>query len=197
MPSSSIRSSRASTPRHDGEAGQGPDNRPRPTAPSARPPCRARAPAAARRPAGAAAAPLRGRQASIPARQIAGQMLARHRARLVASRRASTSAGEAELGSASPLVGRSDRAARAIPLLYFLAASDPRAVPANRGWREAKEGVTIFVRTNGVHTWIMVPKVTPEMDWRPLVRTRRASQGSALGRRRSTSRWATATAPSI
>jgi uncharacterized protein (TIGR02117 family) len=57
----------------------------------------------------------------------------------------------------------------AVPVLYFLAALILGAVPANRGWREAKEGVTVFVRTNGVHTWILVPKVTPEMDWRPLV----------------------------
>jgi uncharacterized protein (TIGR02117 family) len=57
----------------------------------------------------------------------------------------------------------------AVPALYFLAALILGAIPANRGWHEAKEGVTIFVRTNGVHTWIMVPKVTPEMDWRPLV----------------------------
>lgn len=57
----------------------------------------------------------------------------------------------------------------AIPCLYLLAALILGAVPANRGWHEAKEGVTIFVRTNGVHTWILVPKVTPEMDWRPLV----------------------------
>jgi uncharacterized protein (TIGR02117 family) len=57
----------------------------------------------------------------------------------------------------------------AIPLFYFLAALILGAVPANRNWHEAKAGVTIFVRTNGVHTWIMVPKVTPEMDWRPFV----------------------------
>lgn len=57
----------------------------------------------------------------------------------------------------------------AVPILYFLAALILGAVPANPGWHEAKQGVTIFVRTNGVHTWIMVPKVTPEMDWRPLV----------------------------
>jgi len=57
----------------------------------------------------------------------------------------------------------------AIPLLYFLAALILGAIPANRGWSEAKEGVTIFVRTNGVHTWILVPKVTAEMDWRPLL----------------------------
>jgi hypothetical protein len=29
--------------------------------------------------------------------------------------------------------------------------------------------VTIFVRTKGVHTWILVQKDTPEMDWRPLL----------------------------
>jgi uncharacterized protein (TIGR02117 family) len=57
----------------------------------------------------------------------------------------------------------------AVPILYFLAVLILGLVPANPGWREAKEGVTIYVRTNGVHTWIMVPKVTPEMDWRPLV----------------------------
>lgn len=55
----------------------------------------------------------------------------------------------------------------AIPLTYFLAALLLGAVPANAGWRQPEEGVTIFVRTNGVHTWIMVPTVTPEMDWRP------------------------------
>ncbi len=57
----------------------------------------------------------------------------------------------------------------AIPLLYFLAALVLGAIPANRGWEQAREGVTIFVRTNGVHTWILVPKVTEEVDWRPLV----------------------------
>lgn len=55
-----------------------------------------------------------------------------------------------------------------IPLLYLLAALLLGTIPANPGWEEAKEGVTIYVRTNGVHTWIMVPLVTQEMDWRPL-----------------------------
>jgi uncharacterized protein (TIGR02117 family) len=40
-------------------------------------------------------------------------------------------------------------------------------IPANPGWQEPEEGVRLFIRTNGVHTWIMVPKVTAEMDWRP------------------------------
>jgi uncharacterized protein (TIGR02117 family) len=57
----------------------------------------------------------------------------------------------------------------AVPLVYLLAALILGAIPANRGWHEAPRGVRIFVRTNGVHTWIMVPKVNAEMDWRPLV----------------------------
>ncbi|HEX8442676.1 MAG TPA: TIGR02117 family protein [Allosphingosinicella sp.] len=54
------------------------------------------------------------------------------------------------------------------PLLYLVAALVGGVIPANAGWREAPAGVTIFVRTNGVHTWVMVPTVTSEMDWRPL-----------------------------
>jgi uncharacterized protein (TIGR02117 family) len=57
----------------------------------------------------------------------------------------------------------------ALPILYLLAALLLGTIPANRGWEEPEEGVTIFLRTNGVHTWIVVPKVTAEMDWRPYV----------------------------
>jgi uncharacterized protein (TIGR02117 family) len=53
-------------------------------------------------------------------------------------------------------------------LLYFVAALIGGLIPANAGWTEPREGVPIFLRTNGVHTWIMVPTVSPEMDWRPL-----------------------------
>jgi uncharacterized protein (TIGR02117 family) len=57
----------------------------------------------------------------------------------------------------------------AIPLAYLLAALFLGLIPANLGWQEAKEGVPILVRTNGVHTWLMVPIVNADMDWRPLV----------------------------
>lgn len=53
-------------------------------------------------------------------------------------------------------------------LLYAAAVAVGGLVPANAGWREAEAGVTIFIRTNGVHTWVMVPAVTDDMDWRPL-----------------------------
>ena len=55
----------------------------------------------------------------------------------------------------------------AVPLTYFLLALILGAVPANVAWREAETGITIFVRTNGVHTWIMMPKANEHMDWRP------------------------------
>jgi uncharacterized protein (TIGR02117 family) len=65
------------------------------------------------------------------------------------------------------IAGRVLAALLALPILYFLAALLLGAIPANRDWVEPSDGVTIFLRTNGVHTWIVVPTVTPEMDWRP------------------------------
>ena len=58
----------------------------------------------------------------------------------------------------------------AVPLLYSLAALLLGLIPVNSGWKEPRDGVRIFIRTNGIHTWIVVPKVTQDMDWRPLVR---------------------------
>lgn len=55
-----------------------------------------------------------------------------------------------------------------VPLLYLLAVTVGGTLTANADWREPEEGVTLFIRTNGVHTWIMAPAVTPEMDWRAL-----------------------------
>ncbi|MGE0179363.1 MAG: TIGR02117 family protein [Sphingomonas sp.] len=57
----------------------------------------------------------------------------------------------------------------AIPLLYVLAALVLGLVPANSAWRQADSGIAIFVRTNGVHTWILMPKTNAHMDWRPMV----------------------------
>ena len=55
----------------------------------------------------------------------------------------------------------------AVPVTYFVAAAILGAIPANVAWREPERGVQLYVRTNGVHTWILMPKVTPIMDWRP------------------------------
>ena len=56
----------------------------------------------------------------------------------------------------------------AFPALYFGGPVIGGVTPANAGWREAERGVTIFVRTNGVHTWLMVPSVAAGVDWRGL-----------------------------
>jgi uncharacterized protein (TIGR02117 family) len=58
----------------------------------------------------------------------------------------------------------------ALPLLYFAAALVGGLIPANGGWKEADRGVRIFVRTNGVHTWIMVPAAAAGIDWRGIAR---------------------------
>ncbi|MDP8995031.1 MAG: TIGR02117 family protein [Pseudomonadota bacterium] len=55
----------------------------------------------------------------------------------------------------------------ALPLSYFLTAALLGTLPANFTWREPEQGIAIFVRTNGVHTWIMMPKVAAGVDWRP------------------------------
>lgn len=75
----------------------------------------------------------------------------------------------------------------ALPLLYLLAALVGGLIPANAGWEQPREGVTIFVETNGVHTWIVMPAVRPEMDWRRLAPAsdlddpRRAGDHVAIG----------------
>jgi len=77
-------------------------------------------------------------------------------------------AGSSKVGKAVRLALRGLALLVAIPLTYLLAALAGGLIPANSGWTEPSEGVRIFVETNGVHTWIVVPTVTPYMDWRPL-----------------------------
>lgn len=57
----------------------------------------------------------------------------------------------------------------ALPLFYLVAAVIGGLIPANWGWQQPDHGIPIYVQTNGVHTWIAVPTVTPLMDWRPLM----------------------------
>lgn len=58
-------------------------------------------------------------------------------------------------------------------------------IPANMSWRQPDQGVQLFVRTNGVHTWILMPKVNTIMDWRPYappehLRDRRYGRGDYI-----------------
>lgn len=54
--------------------------------------------------------------------------------------------------------------------LYFLAGWIGSSIPRNADWREspvaAADGVEILIETNGVHTAIVMPLVTPAKDWR-------------------------------
>ncbi len=40
------------------------------------------------------------------------------------------------------------------------------AIPRNPDWSEPERGVEIMVESNGVHTALVLPLVTPEKDWR-------------------------------
>lgn len=55
----------------------------------------------------------------------------------------------------------------AVPLAWFAAALILGAIPANVAWREPAQGITILVRSNGVHTWIVMPRTNRYMDWAP------------------------------
>ncbi len=53
---------------------------------------------------------------------------------------------------------------------FFLSAWIGSSIPRNSTWEEpgpnASGGVTIMLETNGVHTGIIMPLVTPQHDWR-------------------------------
>jgi uncharacterized protein (TIGR02117 family) len=55
---------------------------------------------------------------------------------------------------------------------YSLAGWIGGSIPRNGDWREPSPNdpgaVTIMVETNGVHTALVLPLVTPERDWRPV-----------------------------
>ena len=51
-------------------------------------------------------------------------------------------------------------------LLFALAGWIGSSIPRNGDWREPEQGIEILVGTNGVHTELVLPLVTPEKDWR-------------------------------
>ncbi|MEO5612376.1 MAG: TIGR02117 family protein [Sphingomicrobium sp.] len=57
----------------------------------------------------------------------------------------------------------------AIPALYLLAALLGSLIPANSGWREPDEGVTIYLADNGIHADLVLPAVAQGLDWHGLV----------------------------
>lgn len=75
----------------------------------------------------------------------------------------------ARFSRARRILLRAVAAFTAIPLLYLAAALLLGLIPANWQWREAEQGVVVFVTTNGVHTGIAMPLHNDLMDWRPYV----------------------------
>jgi uncharacterized protein (TIGR02117 family) len=52
--------------------------------------------------------------------------------------------------------------------LFALAGWVGSSIPRNADWREPADGVEILLGSNGVHTELVMPLVTPEKDWRPV-----------------------------
>ncbi len=53
-----------------------------------------------------------------------------------------------------------------LALLAIMAGLLLTLLPVNRSFAQASDGIQIFVTSNGLHTDIVVPVVTPYMDWR-------------------------------
>ena len=54
----------------------------------------------------------------------------------------------------------------ALVVLFALAGWIGSMIPRNGDWREPDSGVEILVESNGIHTALVLPLVTPEKDWR-------------------------------
>jgi uncharacterized protein (TIGR02117 family) len=57
----------------------------------------------------------------------------------------------------------------AVPFLYLAMALFGALIPVNSDWQEAERGTTIYLRSNGVHTDIVMPARAQGLDWRPLL----------------------------
>ncbi len=53
-----------------------------------------------------------------------------------------------------------------IAALFFLSAWIGSSIPRNPDWTEPEDGVEIMLGTNGIHTELVLPLVTPQKDWR-------------------------------
>jgi uncharacterized protein (TIGR02117 family) len=65
--------------------------------------------------------------------------------------------------------------------LYFLTALIGSNIPANNAWRQPRDGIDIFVETNGVHVSIIVPISTAGEDLSDLIRPEHLSQKELYG----------------
>ncbi len=65
--------------------------------------------------------------------------------------------------------------------LYFAAALVGSLIPANANWREPKDGVPVFVETNGVHVSLILPIATAGEDLSDLIRPEHLSSADLYG----------------
>jgi len=71
------------------------------------------------------------------------------------------------LNLARRIAGWALAALAALIALFALCGWIGSSIPRNSDWREPEQGIEIMVGTNGVHTELVMPLVTPEKDWRP------------------------------
>ena len=57
----------------------------------------------------------------------------------------------------------------AVPSLYLVAALIGSLVPVNRGWTEPRDGITVYIADNGVHSDLVMPVTAAGLDWSPLL----------------------------
>lgn len=67
------------------------------------------------------------------------------------------------------MVRRALLALAAVPALYLAAALVGGVVPVNRNWSEPGEGITVYLRSNGIHVDLILPANAQGLDWRPLL----------------------------
>lgn len=70
----------------------------------------------------------------------------------------------------------------AVPALYLLAALAGSVIPVNRGWKEPERGITVYLRSNGIHVDILLPASAQGLDWRPLFPSRDFASASGNAR---------------
>jgi len=62
-------------------------------------------------------------------------------------------------------IARALAAVCALPALYLAAALIGSLVPTNRGWQEPKDGTTVYIADNGIHSDIVMPVNAQGLDW--------------------------------
>lgn len=65
--------------------------------------------------------------------------------------------------------------------LYFGAAFVGSSIPANSGWQQPKDGISIFVETNGVHVSLIVPMTAAGEDLSDLIRPDQLNNAALYG----------------